>query len=289
MHVLIAIDGSPQSLAAVRFFATLPFRTKPKCTVVTALTDTQFDLVTTEAGLQIRELENAEAVKSFEAAQDILAPVCRVVEHKLHRQHPSQLILELGKELDVDLIVLGSLGHSAIYRMALGSTADYVANHAKCSTLIVRSASDGAVDLAATRVLFACDDSSGSRQAYEQLRSFAWCESKAELHMTRLLERPKLVQEEEVYDPQMIAQKKQKLEEMRAADFASCNATTHVEEAVDIPSALCTRVDRLNANLLFVGDSGRSGISKFFLGSTSRYLLHHTRCSIWIAREKHWK
>lgn len=289
MHVLIAIDGSPQSLAAVRFFATLPFRDKPKCTVVTALTDTQFDLVTTEAGLQIRELENAEAVKSFEAAQEILAPVCRVIEHKLHRQHPSQLILELGKELDVDLIVLGSLGHSALYRMALGSTADYVANHAKCSTLIVRSASDAAADLAATRVLFACDDSSGSQHAYKQLRMFSWCESKAELHMTRLLERPKLVQEEEIYDPQMIAEKKQKLEEMRAADFATCNATTHVEEAVDIPSALSTRVDRLNANLLFVGDSGRSGISKFFLGSTSRYLLHHTSCSIWIAREKHWK
>ncbi len=289
MHALIAVDGSPQALAAVRFFAALPFSSPPKCTVVTALIDTQFDLVTTDAGLQIREQESLETQRAFDAALEILSPVCTSVDHKVQRQHPSQLILNVGKELNVDLIVLGSLGHSALYRMTLGSTADYVANHAKCSTLVVRYDANSTSEIAVRSVLLACDDSAGSRAAHSQLTGFQWCKSKSELHLTRLLERPKLLTDDEVYDPQMIAEKKQLLDEMCRADFAECNATAHVEEAIDIPSALCTRVERYNTDLMFVGDSGRSGLSKLFLGSTSRYLLHHTRCSLWIAREKHWK
>lgn len=297
MHALLAIDGSPESLAAVRFFASLPFQTKPRCTVVTALTDEQFGLVTTEAGLQIREVENKAAHKAFETAKEILGPISSSIEHVLQRQHPSQLVLDQAKKHDVDLIVLGSVGHSALYRLAIGSTADYVANQANCSTLIVRQPPSGEPGAGSapvagvpshSKILLAYDESPGAREAYNQLRWFNWCDSRAEIHMTMMLERPKLLLEEEVYDPRMMAEKRQMLEELSRRGLSGCRVTISVEEAVDIASGLYSQIQQLETNLVFTGDSARSAFSRFLLGSASRYLLHHSRCSLWIAREKQW-
>jgi nucleotide-binding universal stress UspA family protein len=51
---------------------------------------------------------------------------------------PARAILEAAEQSGIDLIVLGSHGHTAWERILLGSTAHAVALHAKCSVEIVR-------------------------------------------------------------------------------------------------------------------------------------------------------
>jgi nucleotide-binding universal stress UspA family protein len=53
---------------------------------------------------------------------------------------PSAAIVAKADELDAGLIVVGSHGHSGIVRMALGSVAERVSSHARCSVLVVRHA-----------------------------------------------------------------------------------------------------------------------------------------------------
>ena len=50
-----------------------------------------------------------------------------------------QVILDEADRIDPDLIVLGSRGYGTFQRLLLGSVSNAVAQHAKCSVLIVRS------------------------------------------------------------------------------------------------------------------------------------------------------
>jgi nucleotide-binding universal stress UspA family protein len=61
---------------------------------------------------------------------------------KLHTHviagHPVRVIIELAKELKVDLLVIGATGHSAVYERLLGSRADRIVQLAHCPVLVVK-------------------------------------------------------------------------------------------------------------------------------------------------------
>ncbi len=51
---------------------------------------------------------------------------------------PADEIIEAAKEEDVDLIVIGTLGRSALEKLLLGSVAEKVIRHAPCPVFVVR-------------------------------------------------------------------------------------------------------------------------------------------------------
>jgi len=52
--------------------------------------------------------------------------------------HPAQTIVEVAKEGNYDLILVGHSGLSGVWAAFLGTTAEKVSRHAPCSVLIVR-------------------------------------------------------------------------------------------------------------------------------------------------------
>ena len=52
--------------------------------------------------------------------------------------HPAQAILQVAREGNFDLVVLGHSGVSGVWAKFLGTTAEKVSRHAPCSVLIVR-------------------------------------------------------------------------------------------------------------------------------------------------------
>jgi nucleotide-binding universal stress UspA family protein len=52
--------------------------------------------------------------------------------------HPVRDVIKLAIELKVDLIVVGSSGHSALYDRMIGSRAQKILHHAPCPVLIVK-------------------------------------------------------------------------------------------------------------------------------------------------------
>ena len=50
---------------------------------------------------------------------------------------PADKIVEVADEHDVDMIIIGRRGHSALKRFFLGSVTDRVVRHANCDVLIV--------------------------------------------------------------------------------------------------------------------------------------------------------
>lgn len=61
---------------------------------------------------------------------------------KLHTHviagHPVRDIIALAADLEVDLLVIGAQGHSAIYERMIGSRADRMMQLAQCPVLIVK-------------------------------------------------------------------------------------------------------------------------------------------------------
>ena len=51
---------------------------------------------------------------------------------------PADEIIETAKKEDVDMIVVGTLGRSALEKLLLGSVAEKVIRHAPCPVLVVR-------------------------------------------------------------------------------------------------------------------------------------------------------
>ncbi len=52
--------------------------------------------------------------------------------------HPVRDILKLADDLGVDLVVIGAVGHSAIYERLIGSKADRIMQLAKCPVLVAK-------------------------------------------------------------------------------------------------------------------------------------------------------
>jgi len=52
--------------------------------------------------------------------------------------HPVRDIVELAKELQADLLVIGAVGHSELYERFIGSRADRIMQLAHCPVLVVK-------------------------------------------------------------------------------------------------------------------------------------------------------
>ena len=81
---------------------------------------------------QVLKERSEENLKEFdELNEDDLK-----VAHVIREGSPAKVILEVAKEEDIDLIVMGSSGKSGFDRF-MGSVADKVVNSAKCAVLVV--------------------------------------------------------------------------------------------------------------------------------------------------------
>jgi len=142
LRVLLAYDGSNAAQAAVELLASLPLRDRAELTVLGVLT-----VATTFCGLDAIERGSESWIKRKKKLRaELNKAVARVrvatpdVVAVLRQDGPdaSHQILEAAREFDVDLIVLGHKGKSAIKRFLLGSVANRVVHHADRSVLVVR-------------------------------------------------------------------------------------------------------------------------------------------------------
>ena len=90
---------------------------------------------------EVRE-ETGTAARRFHKVVQRARSMADESHVKLHTHviagHPVQVIVELAKELKVDLLVIGATGHSALYERLIGSRADRIVQLAHCPVLVVK-------------------------------------------------------------------------------------------------------------------------------------------------------
>jgi nucleotide-binding universal stress UspA family protein len=135
MKILLAVDGSSCSDAAVDEVARRPWPAGSSVKVLTA-----FELpINYFQEMDIALRKQAEDIID-RALQKLKARVDKSIsiDAVLLPGPPRTVILEEAESWGADLIVLGSHGYRAWERFLLGSVSQAVVSHAKCSVEVVR-------------------------------------------------------------------------------------------------------------------------------------------------------
>jgi nucleotide-binding universal stress UspA family protein len=140
--VVAGTDGSPNAEAAVRRAADIAKADGAVLHLVTAFPDapTYSETIASSAKrdrIDLREV--AEGVLS-RTAEELRGEGLEVVTDA-REGDPAQVILDVAREQDADLVVIGAHGLTGIRRFLLGSVASKLAHHADCSLMIVREKS----------------------------------------------------------------------------------------------------------------------------------------------------
>ena len=144
MKILLGTDGTKFSEAATQTVAATILPRNSEVLVLYAMEPLLYSTPPQMAPgyapelAQKREEQMKEAKASVAAAVKTLqgagfATTIRVVE-----ADPRTAILDVAEESKTDLIVVGSHGRRGIQKFLIGSVAESVARHARCSVLIVR-------------------------------------------------------------------------------------------------------------------------------------------------------
>jgi len=146
VRVLLAIDGSAHSDAAVAEVAARPWPTGTTVRVLTVV-HAAAPLIPDPAFLMAAIHVEQTKEQSRHAPKLVSAARRRIrrrspgvsVSTSIREGVPKDVIVEEAREWDADLIVLGSHGYGLVKRLVLGSVAAAVVASAPCSVQIVRS------------------------------------------------------------------------------------------------------------------------------------------------------
>ena len=144
MHVLIATDGSKQSLVAARYFKSFadPERID-RVTVVAVVRP----LAAVAFADDLSRLDKTHTTSFREAAQNALDVIAKEftgwgpkIAKKIRSGSPANEIIKAAGDLDAGLVVVASGSRGLSEAVLVGSTAQRVQHYAPCPVLVVRPA-----------------------------------------------------------------------------------------------------------------------------------------------------
>jgi nucleotide-binding universal stress UspA family protein len=141
-RILVGVDGSTYSLAAVRTAAELAAEGGAESVTLINV----IPVATSLKGsmLVAAPPEDIEAWELFDQPKRVLKDAGVEPKLLLREGDPANEIVSAARDGGYDLIVVGHRGLSPIRAFLLGSVSDRVVMHAPCSVLVVRPAPDDA-------------------------------------------------------------------------------------------------------------------------------------------------
>lgn len=293
--ILIAIDGSEHSMAALELLSSLPF---PAGTSITVL------------GVFLPR--NASEYYSFkpilQQAEEKLSQRSVDVRSELLAGQPSEIIHQLAEELHPHLIVLGAKGRRATAGIKLGGVAQQIVEYGTSPVMVVRAPYQGL-----ERILLVIDGSLASQCSVEYIARMPLPEN-ASIEIVHVLspiplpqpmisapvwslgyERGSVIEMQTEEELQSIYSEEKKagqalldrtsehLAKLLSAAEVSIPISTVLLQG-DASTEIIERAIEQQANLIIAGSRGLSPVKGWLLGSVSRKLLHYAPCSVLVVR-----
>lgn len=143
MKVLIGVDDSTHSKAALEFVKTMRWPADTRFVVLAAAQPQVVSYTLVDAG-GVSWLKAAEQ-EMVQQAEELTARVERelrdaglATEARVVRSDPREALVDTARDLGADLVVVGSHGRTGLDKLVMGSVASHVVTHAPCSVLVVR-------------------------------------------------------------------------------------------------------------------------------------------------------
>ena len=144
MKVLIGVDDSPCSQAALEFVRKLSWPANTSVSIVSSvvLPASAYLATYAPAGMQFESW--LDALTKFHVdvvARDekLLRAAGIAVESRVLQGDARETLVEEATRMHADLLVVGSHGRTGIDKLVMGSVASHVVTHAPCSVLVVKA------------------------------------------------------------------------------------------------------------------------------------------------------
>ncbi|HEY1258283.1 MAG TPA: universal stress protein [Xanthobacteraceae bacterium] len=135
--ILVAHDGSPGAFAALTAGLDLAAKLNAEIHMISVTELPTFpgtmDEVIAEQDEGSRRLQPV-----IERARQLAAFKGLTIEAHLLPGHPVKVITDFVRDHGFDLLVVGFMGHSALYNSLIGSTTDRLVNHAPSAVLVIK-------------------------------------------------------------------------------------------------------------------------------------------------------
>jgi len=211
------------------------------------------------------------------------------ISHVVVQGHfPDTAITKTARELDAELIVVGTQGRTGFDRWWFGSVAETTVRAASSSVLVARGGPEAAEGGYRT-ILVGTDFSSLAEHA--MARALDVAAKGAQIRVLHAWHMPGIISPESVVG----------LPELRDAVEAGCRDQSQTllrawrERATGFAldgevlegrarDVLVDRATALGADLIVVGSHGRRGVRHLLLGSVAEAVVRHAPCSVLVAR-----
>ena len=295
MKILLATDGSEYSEGATKLLTCLNLSSEDEITVFHAIYWIPFRYDQEFYYGTLKEIKKEIAPRIIDSALRILQPVKAKISTAITEcGAPGECIIDAVVNSDTDMVVMGARGIRGIESFFVGSVTREVSIKSPKPVLIAKlTVHEKPGEL---KVLFATDGSDYSRGTGEFLCKMPLHDD-TEIRILNVMP-PEVLDIPQTFAPEIIEriiEIEDKIRETRVAESTKIleNAkkllgkrfsNIDVVSRVGNPSReILKTAETLKANLIAVGCRGLRGI-KGMMGSVSRNILSHSRCSVLIGK-----
>jgi len=287
MKYVLAVDGSDHSLDATRVFEALSPAEKLVVLNVVSVPGIPYPAlgagVAKDLAVTVERAMKEEGNRIIEQAVSLLPLHVGKTEQRLESGSPAEVVLRIAQEQEADLIVLGARGLGKIREQVFGSVSHRVMTQAKCATLIVKTPVRAIQNVL---VPIESQEDADSILSFFKKNPFREPCSATVLHVIPLSEpvwpmgalippdfRKEMVTYAEKFTNILCEELKKLGHQAKGMALVGAPSSTIIEY-----------VQQTSPDLMVLRTHSRSGISRFFLGSVSHSVVHHTECSILVVR-----
>jgi nucleotide-binding universal stress UspA family protein len=299
VKILLATDGSEYSECAARYLTRLNWSPEDSITVFHAIYVVPFHHDEKFYFDTLKAIKKEVSPRILDSALAVLSPVraglgVEIEEFSPGRCTPDQCIIKAAEASGTDLIAMGARGIKGIASAFLGSVTRLVAINSFIPVLVVKPVKGA--DPARMKILFASDGSDHSQATGEFLSSLPFPDD-TEVTIVNILSSG-FSDIPERFVLEINDRIKEAVAGAKAIEFAESENTIErarkilrrrfrdisVITKVGDPSAEILRTaETTGAGLIAVGCRGLRGI-KGMMGSVSRNILTHSKCSVLIGK-----
>lgn len=197
-------------------------------------------------------------------------------------------ICRVGRDADIDLIVIATRGHTGVKHLALGSTAERVVRYSSCPVLVTHGAKPSGAVPTFRKILVPLDFSECSMQGLAYAKVFAK-HFKSKLTLLNSVHFQYYVASDECsrYDLPRFMQQAYVVarDQMRGlvekTDWGGLEVETSLQTGHP-GQQICEHARDSDMDLIVTSTHGSTGFTHLLLGSVAEYVVRHAHCPVLV-------
>jgi nucleotide-binding universal stress UspA family protein len=288
--ILFAADFSENSTESFRAARTLAEKDKSRLVVFHAA---EPNTVAEEPGCYGQQVVQFFPIELDKAQHEALKQKMRFVyaagghpdvDYETGEGDPSREILRIAKQVDSDLIVMGTHGRTGLRRILAGSVAVAVLRGASCPVMVLRSVEQPRPSAEVRTIVHPSDFSIDSEAALRVARQLAR-EQEARLVILHVesLDVISYGTPMDEFDPGVFMKDLERLRKrVEGPDLKYPIAT--VLRRGSVPEGIIDVAREMNCDLIVMGTHGRTGLSRLVMGSVAEDVLTRASCPVLMVK-----